>query len=176
MPINPPAYSLSDAVEIVKPLILHPTIFALIYPVGINFSKGIALPNRIVIKSPSPKPGITFKILAKSFVVPPNALDKPSYSVLPVTYPVKPPVSLFGLCTITSPINSQSDISTLPTTRPAIAPVANAVGSFFRASKTSVKVFLNPASTLPKVNNHARRSTTPPSNFPRLETSPLTNV
>ena len=45
-----------------------------------------------MIKSPNPKPGIKFNKPARSFVIPPNALDKPSYSVFPVVYPTNPPV------------------------------------------------------------------------------------
>ena len=79
IPINPPAYSLSDAVEIVKLFILQFTIFGLIYPVGINFPKGIAFPNRILIKSPKPKPGMTFKIFVNNLTKSPKAFDNPSY-------------------------------------------------------------------------------------------------
>ena len=111
------------------------------YPVGINLLNGIAFPSKIVIKSPSPNPGITFKILLSNFTRSPSAFDNPLYCVDPSVYPTKLPVLLFTLLTLTFPVSSHFDICTSPTTRPANPPVANAVGSFFLASKTSPNVF-----------------------------------
>ena len=54
-----------------------------LYPVGIRLPTGKALSNRIVIKSPSPSPGITFNNEDKALTVTPNTLDNPSYCVTP---------------------------------------------------------------------------------------------
>ena len=138
----------------------------MIYFVGINLSTGIAFPKRIVIKSPKPRPGITFKIFANRVAVPPNPFDKPSYSVFPEIYPINPPVLLLAFITF-APSSSQSDIATSPTTRPAKHPVAKAVGSFLRAFKILLSVFVNPASTLPKVSNHVNPSNSAPNVDPK---------
>ena len=129
----------------------------------------------MVIKSPKPRPGITFKIFANRVAVPPNPFDKPSYSVFPDMYPINPPVLLLIFVTFTSS-SSQSDIATSPTTRPAKHPVAKAVGSSLRAFNILLSVSLNPASTVPKVSNHVNPSNSAPNVNPKVEVNPLINV
>ena len=135
----------------------------------------MALPSKMVIKSPNPKPGITFRILVSSLTRSPNAFESPSYWVTPMVYPTNPPVLLFTFFT-SALTTSMPENSTCPSTRPAMAPVAKAVGSFFRASRTSPRVLPKSIFTCPKVRMKVKPLNTPPSSLPRVLVSVLTRV
>ena len=128
-----------------------------------------------MIKSPKPNPGITFNIFVSNLTSPPSAFDSPSYCVLPTIYPTNPPVLLFTFSTLAL-FTSRLDSSTCPSTRPAIAPVANAVGSFFLASRTSPNVFPRSIFTWPNVKINVNPLKTPPSNLPRVLVNVLMRV